>query len=136
MGHDLEQVGGDAIDTSQQPSGRLRHHNAGRARTDEAYQDRPLARGRVPWNCVERRHHWLGQGAHEVEDELAVVATPDAVLMLNRHRAHAGTVQVAGDLEVVGQAVAPDPVAHLGWVEVGIARRMKCRYLVVAGGAR
>ena len=127
---------GDAIYTSQQPSGRLRHHHAGRARVEEAYQDRPLARGRILWNCVERRHDGHGQGVHEVEDEVPVLATPDAVLVLNRHRAYARTVQAAGNLEVIGQDIAPDPVAHLRRVHIRISGRVKYRDLVVTGRVR
>jgi hypothetical protein len=40
------------------------------------------------------------------------------------------------DLEVVGQDVAPDPVAHLERVHVRIPGRVKRRYLVVAGRVR
>ena len=61
---------------------------------------------------MERGHGRTAQGPDEVDDRLAVIATPDPVLVLDRHDVDAA-IQVPGGAEVVGRLVLTDPVVDL-----------------------
>ena len=72
----------------------------------------------------------------EVEDVRAVVAAPDAVLVLDRDDVGPRGVQRVGDVEVVLVLVATDAVPDLGRIGRRSGGRVQGDDLVMAGRGR
>ena len=117
MRDDLDPTAVHAVRRRQEVGRGSGHHDGGLDAVDELAQDRTLAVGRVAKHGVERSHRRTAQCPDEVEDPLAVLATPDPVLMLDRHDVDA-TVKVPGGSEVVGRLVLADPVVDLERIRV------------------
>ena len=67
----------------EQVRGRLRHHDGRLDQLDQLGQDRALRVGRGAQHGVQRRDRGHVERSDEVEDVLAVLAAPDAVLVLD-----------------------------------------------------
>ncbi len=125
MGDDLEARRCYAIGASQQRCRRLGHDHGPGRRIDELGEDPPLRGGGVPEHRMERRYGRHPQGADEVEHVGAVIAAPDAVLMLDGDDVHARGVERSRNGSVVGLLIAPDAVANLRRVRARLTNRVE-----------
>ena len=129
---DLRRV--HAVLVRQQGGGGPRHHDRCGAGAAQVGEDAALARRGAAQDGMEGRDRGDRQRAHEVEDGLAVVGAPDAVLVLDRRDIDAGT-EPARDLAVVGAVVHANPVVDLGGIVDPGSGTLEGDHLVVAGGA-
>ena len=114
----------DAIGIGQQGCRRSRHDHSGVDLAHQLDDDRALVRRRLSEDGVQGRDRGDVQRPGEVQDRRAVLAAPDAVLVLDGHDIDAVS-QRSGDTEVVGGLVATDPVMDLGRVSKHVCRRMQ-----------
>jgi hypothetical protein len=135
VGNDANAPWIDSVGLAQEVRGGARHHDGCLGDRDQLAQDRALVGRRVAQDRMERGHDRDVQGAREVDDVVAILAAPDAVLVLDRHDVDA-VVQRAGSSEVVGVLVLPDPVVDLGRVERRLLGWVQDRDLPATGGAR
>ena len=134
MGDDVEATRIDPVGIRQQGRGGARHDDRGVNPLHQLDEDRALVRRRVTEDGVEggdRRHV---QRADEVQHGRAVIAAPDAVLVLDGDHIDAAT-QRSRDTDVVGGLVAADPVMDLGRVAQHVCRGMQRDDLAIAGRA-
>ena len=81
---------------------------------------------------MECRDDRDAEGPDEVEDVRAVVATPDAEIVLETDDADAGVIEILGHVRVIGLDVAPDSAADFSGVRAGLAKRVKSHDLAFA----
>ena len=128
----LQLAGVDVVAANEQICGGARHHDGRLGGVDEISQHGTLMRGRLGEDGVQRHDGRDAQRASEVQHVLAIVAAPDAVLVLDRDDVDAAIERLGGP-QVVGAFVLADPVSDFRGVGQGRAARMQDGDLTAAG---
>jgi hypothetical protein len=117
---------GGVVDRIQQAYRRACHHHHGVGGAHNRLQNRAHRLGRAGHYRMQSRYHRHAQMLQKLQHMRAHLAAEDAVLVLQAHHAHIGTVQQACSLDVVVYRFTAQLIHHAG---IGMldARLVVCR---------